>query len=211
MSYTESQERMSFPCIFLTSISHTEIILLDVSVIMQLQKMGVSCCYFANAWGWAHCVHLLMALGGKPTHPLTLGLKYVHTLTRICTETHMRKIITSAGILLSHAECQGDSRTRTNHLINSQKIKSVLASECQTFRLPTAESVSKSQLRVVFSQLSLNTDSIQIHSVEKIPECLMCLFLFSSLLRGLFASHYTETHYQEDGSAVTSPHNFTVR
>ncbi|XP_019124860.2 disintegrin and metalloproteinase domain-containing protein 12 isoform X1 [Larimichthys crocea] len=26
---------------------------------------------------------------------------------------------------------------------------------------------------------------------------------------GLFASHYTETHYQEDGSAVTSPHNFT--
>ncbi|XP_068183734.1 disintegrin and metalloproteinase domain-containing protein 12 isoform X2 [Antennarius striatus] len=26
---------------------------------------------------------------------------------------------------------------------------------------------------------------------------------------GLFASHYTETHYQEDGGAVTSAHNFT--
>ncbi|CAK6953103.1 disintegrin and metalloproteinase domain-containing protein 12 [Scomber scombrus] len=26
---------------------------------------------------------------------------------------------------------------------------------------------------------------------------------------GLFASHYTETHYQEDGSAVTGAHNFT--
>ncbi|KAG7462997.1 hypothetical protein MATL_G00190660 [Megalops atlanticus] len=27
---------------------------------------------------------------------------------------------------------------------------------------------------------------------------------------GLFASHYTETHYLEDGSAVTTPQNFTV-
>ncbi|KAF0027605.1 hypothetical protein F2P81_020346 [Scophthalmus maximus] len=27
--------------------------------------------------------------------------------------------------------------------------------------------------------------------------------------RGLFASHYTETHYGEDGSAVTGAHNFT--
>uniref|UniRef100_UPI003AAC84A6 disintegrin and metalloproteinase domain-containing protein 12 n=1 Tax=Centroberyx gerrardi TaxID=166262 RepID=UPI003AAC84A6 len=27
---------------------------------------------------------------------------------------------------------------------------------------------------------------------------------------GLFASHYTETHYLEDGSAVTGSHNFTV-
>ncbi|MEQ2243943.1 Disintegrin and metalloproteinase domain-containing protein 12, partial [Ilyodon furcidens] len=26
---------------------------------------------------------------------------------------------------------------------------------------------------------------------------------------GLFASHYTETHYREDGSAVTDTHNFT--
>ncbi|KAJ8360194.1 hypothetical protein SKAU_G00167190 [Synaphobranchus kaupii] len=27
---------------------------------------------------------------------------------------------------------------------------------------------------------------------------------------GLFASHYTETHYLEDGSSVTTAHNFTV-
>lgn len=36
------------------------------------------------------------------------------------------------------------------------------------------------------------------------------MFLLCSLHRGLFASHYTETHYQEDGSAVTGSHNFTV-
>lgn len=33
--------------------------------------------------------------------------------------------------------------------------------------------------------------------------CLCC--------RGLFASHYTETHYLEDGSAVTTSPNVTVR
>lgn len=37
------------------------------------------------------------------------------------------------------------------------------------------------------------------------------VFIFCFPLRGLFASHYTETHYQEDGSAVTGAHNFTVR
>lgn len=36
------------------------------------------------------------------------------------------------------------------------------------------------------------------------------MLLSCSLLRGLFASHYTETHYREDGSAVTGAHNFTV-
>ena len=34
------------------------------------------------------------------------------------------------------------------------------------------------------------------------------VFVFSS--RGLFAGHYTETHYLEDGSAVSSAHNSTV-
>ncbi|KAJ0060447.1 hypothetical protein NL108_011538, partial [Boleophthalmus pectinirostris] len=36
--------------------------------------------------------------------------------------------------------------------------------------------------------------------------CVLC-FVFCS---GLFASSYTETHYLEDGSAVTGSHNFTV-
>lgn len=52
----------------------------------------------------------------------------------------------------------------------------------------------------------------QTHSTEQILRCLMCFFsFFWSVLRGLFASHYTETHYREDGSAVTGAHNFTVR
>ncbi|XP_029962818.1 disintegrin and metalloproteinase domain-containing protein 12 [Salarias fasciatus] len=35
------------------------------------------------------------------------------------------------------------------------------------------------------------------------------LILLLEKNEGLFASHYTETHYQEDGSAVTGAHNFT--
>ncbi|XP_041804030.1 disintegrin and metalloproteinase domain-containing protein 12 [Chelmon rostratus] len=35
------------------------------------------------------------------------------------------------------------------------------------------------------------------------------LILLLEKNKGLFASHYTETHYQEDGSAVTGAHNFT--
>ncbi|KAA8581418.1 hypothetical protein FQN60_002999, partial [Etheostoma spectabile] len=38
-------------------------------------------------------------------------------------------------------------------------------------------------------------------------ECLLSLFILS---RGLFASNYTETHYLEDGIAVTGFHNFTA-
>ncbi|XP_062257686.1 disintegrin and metalloproteinase domain-containing protein 12 [Platichthys flesus] len=35
------------------------------------------------------------------------------------------------------------------------------------------------------------------------------LILFLEKNEGLFASHYTETHYRDDGSAVTGAHNFT--
>lgn len=38
-------------------------------------------------------------------------------------------------------------------------------------------------------------------------ERLLSLFILS---RGLFASNYTETHYLQDGNAVTGSHNFTV-
>lgn len=42
------------------------------------------------------------------------------------------------------------------------------------------------------------------------PALLMSLFL-PLLFRGLFASHYTETHYAVDGSVVTSAaHNQSV-
>lgn len=44
-------------------------------------------------------------------------------------------------------------------------------------------------------------------SLRVISECLLFLSVFS---RVLFASNYTETHYLEDGSAVTASHNFTV-
>ncbi|XP_037553559.1 disintegrin and metalloproteinase domain-containing protein 12 [Nematolebias whitei] len=36
------------------------------------------------------------------------------------------------------------------------------------------------------------------------------LILMLEKNEGLFASHYTETHYREDGSAVTGAHNFTM-
>ena len=42
----------------------------------------------------------------------------------------------------------------------------------------------------------------------RIPSERVPLVFVSS--RGLFAGHYTETHYLADGSAVSSSHNSTV-
>lgn len=120
----------------------------------------------------------------------------------------------------------GDSWTRANHLVNSQKIKFFLASECWAFHphyppksvqatLNPHKKWTKGRVFLKHRLFSINSDS-QCWKKKKIPDCLMCLFpfffsFFCSLLRGLFASHYTETHYREDGSAVTGAHNFTVR
>ena len=61
------------------SLSHTHththtftLILRDVRVIMQLQKMGVPAAPLPMLGvGLTHCVHLLMAWGGKPKHTHT--------------------------------------------------------------------------------------------------------------------------------------------
>ena len=117
----------------------------------------------------------------------------------------------------------GNSRTRTNYLIhlwNKNKPQNteycfIIIRQFSPHNPPNQHGLYvKSQLEgQVFIVVSV---SVGVTVVIKVPECFMCLllllsFFFCSLLRGLFASHYTETHYRDDGSAVTGAHNFTVR
>lgn len=122
--------------------------------------------------------------------------------------------------------CQ-DSRTLLHHLRNSGKIKRILAWELQVFHphiIPwnpqklhlicikgnLEESFLISFKALTFFFFLIHSESQCWGNSRVFDQSFFCLFPSSSPIRGLFASHFTETHYREDGSAVTSAHNITV-
>lgn len=141
-----------------------------------------------------------MGVTAAPLPMLGVGLTLVSICPRPSTHQHTqacRRGTHAQNNDLSRDSTQscwmtGDSRARTN----SPKIESLLASEWKAFH-PHYPPKS--------SQVTLNRHK-KIWAFDESVS-----FFFCSLIRGLFASHYTETHYMEDGSAVTNAHNFTVR
>lgn len=67
-----------------------------------------------------------------------------------------------------------------------------------------------SQATTTWTKVQIATTTASFLMGKKNPGYLMSLLSFLLLFRGLFASHYIETHYMEDGSAVSSAHNYTV-
>lgn len=149
-------------------------------------------CDYAAAKDGCYCCSFANAWGGAHSLVSICPRPSTHQHTQACRRgTHAQSNDLSRD---STQSCwmTGDSRARTN----SPKIESLLASEWKAFH-PHYPPKS--------SQVTLNRHK-KIWAFDESVS-----FFFCSLIRGLFASHYTETHYQEDGSAVTNAHNFTVR